>query len=182
MSRIGKKPITIPEKVKVDIKEDVAFVEGPLGKLQININPGITVSVKDGKVVFERENNEIPVRSSHGAIRSHLNNMIEGVTKGFSKELVINGVGYKAELKGKILDLYVGFSGPKPYQIPDGIKVEIEKGTRVKLSGIDKGIIGKVASEIRSIRPVEPYKEKGIKYSDERIKKKVGKAAVGQTG
>ena len=182
MSRIGKRPIIIPKDVKVELKEGKICVEGPKGKLELPGNPDVEVSVNEGKVTFTRKGDLIPQRASHGTMRSLVSGMIQGVTKGFVKELQINGVGYKAELKGQILDLYVGFSGPKPYKLPKEVKVEIEKGTRVKISGMDKHLVGKVASEIRNIRPPEPYKEKGIKYSDEVIKKKVGKTAVGQTG
>lgn len=180
MSRIGKRAIKIPEKVKVNLAGNTLQVEGPLGKMSGELSSNIELEIGEKEIIINRKNDQIQARADHGTARSHIYNMVLGVSKGFSKELIINGVGYKAEMKGQTLHVSVGFSSPKPYEIPQGVKVEIEKGTKVKLSGIDKWLVGKVASEIRKIRPPEPYKEKGIRYSDEIIKKKVGKAAVTQ--
>ena len=180
MSRIGRKNIKIPDGVKVESKGDMIVIEGPKGKLEERQNPNVQITVAEREVSFKRTSDELEAKAAHGTMRSNLANMIKGVTAGFEKVLEINGVGYKAELKGDNIELSLGFSFPKVYKIPLGIKVEIDKGIRVKLSGIDKQLVGKVASEIRKIRPPEPYKQKGVKYSDEIIKKKVGKAAVTQ--
>jgi large subunit ribosomal protein L6 len=180
MSRIGTKIITVPQGVKIDVRDGSIFVEGPKGKLSQKIHSSVTAKVESNTLSFARKDNEIQSRAAHGTIRSIVANMIKGVTDGFTRELDITGVGYKAELKGQNLELHLGFSYPRVYPIPQGIKAEVEKQIRIKLHGIDKMLVGKVASELRKIRPPEPYKGKGIKYAGEIIKKKVGKTAVTQ--
>ncbi len=183
MSRIGKLPIAIPDGVKVSVRDGVVFVEGPKGKLEQKILPGLTVEMADGKLVVRKTAEDRQTRSNYGTLRSLLYNMVQGVSQGFKKELDIVGVGYKAQVSGKTLELSLGYSHPIKYAIPDGIKIEVaERNTRIIVSGHDKRQVGFVAASIREFRPPEPYKGKGIKYVDERIRRKVGKAAVGSGG
>ena len=178
MSRIGNKLIEIPKDVKVDIKEGQLLVEGPKGKLTFAVPEGITCEAKDSKLTFARKNDEKFVRALHGTSRALALNMIKGVTAGFSKTLLIEGVGYKASVQGKVLKLNVGFTHVVEYQIPDGIKIDAAKQVEITISGIDKALVGQVSAEIRHVCPPEPYKGKGIRYSDERIRRKVGKAVT----
>ncbi len=175
MSRIGKLPIKIPEKVKVAIAGELVKVEGPKGKLQVGFNRRVEVAVKDGHVVVTRPNEERLSKSLHGTTRTIINNAIKGVTQGFEEILEITGVGFRAEIKGKLLNLSLGFSHPVDFEIPEGVTCEVEKQTRVVLKGADKQLVGSTAAKIRSIRKTEPYKGKGIKYAGEKVRRKVGK-------
>ncbi len=178
MSRIGKKPVSIPDKVKVSVdKANVVTVEGPKGKLTLQVSPRIKIIVEDSTVRVERPTDLKMDRAMHGLYRSLINNMIIGVTQGYKKELEMVGVGYKAQVKGKELVLEVGYSHPVNYPIPEGISIQTPKPTQIVIEGIDKQQVGQVAAEIRKVRPPEPYKGKGIKYAGERIRRKAGKAA-----
>ncbi len=177
MSRVGKKPILIPEKVKVNLQDKTLHVEGPQGKLFMNLPTGVTVEVDPKQLLLKRESEENDVKSKHGLVRALVANMVVGVTQGFKKELDITGVGYRAEVKGKELHMTLGFSHSVAYPIPEGIKALVEKQTHITLTGADKELIGRVASEIRNIKPPEPYKGKGVRYSQENIRRKAGKAA-----
>ena len=178
MSRIGRKPISIPDKVKISVdKANIVTVEGPKGKLTLQVSPRIKIIVEDSTVRVERPTDLKMDRAMHGLYRSLINNMIIGVTQGYKKELEMVGVGYKAQLKGKELVLDVGFSHPVSYHIPDGISIQTPKPTQIVIEGIDKQQVGQVAAEIRKVRPPEPYKGKGIRYAGERIRRKAGKAA-----
>ena len=175
MSRIGKLPIKIPEKVKVAVAGELVKIEGPKGKMQLSFNPRVQITVKDGHVAVTRPNDERLSKSLHGTTRTVLNNAIKGVTQGFEEVLEISGVGFRAEVKGRHLNLSLGFSHPVNFEIPEGVTCEVEKQTRVILKGVDKQLVGSTAAKIRSIRRTEPYKGKGIKYSTEKVRRKVGK-------
>ncbi len=176
MSRIGKKPIDLPEKVKVSVGDDQkVVVEGPKGKLDFTLPATITAKVDGKKLVVERANDDRQVRAFHGLSRALLNNMVIGVTAGFTKDLEIHGVGFKAALKGDKLDLNVGQSHDLLFPIPAGIKVTVTDATKIKIEGFDKKLVGQVAADIRSHYPPEPYKQKGIRYVGEKIIKKEGK-------
>jgi len=176
MSRIGKKPVQIPSGVKVEVKDRVVHVEGPKGKLNQPFSDRINIEVKDSQVIVKRIADLKSDRALHGLYRSLINNMIKGVTEGYSKEMEIIGVGFKAAVQGDILNINLSFSHPVNFSIPEGIKVETPKPTQIVIRGIDKQLVGKVATEIRSIYPPEPYKGKGIRFQGEYVKKKVGKA------
>ena len=177
MSRIGKAPIAIPKGVDVKFDREVVRVKGPKGELVSRIPAGISVSVADGQVLFARNNDEPQQRAFHGLLRSLVANSVEGVTKGFTKELEIVGVGYKAEVKGKSVVFALGYSHPINFAIPDGISVALDaKAGKLTISGADRQKVGQTAAEIRSLRVPDPYKAKGIKYSNEIIRRKVGKA------
>jgi large subunit ribosomal protein L6 len=178
MSRIGNSPISLPSGVDVKVGEDVVEVKGPKGSLTQTINPTITVSVDDGVVTVERDNDERENRALHGLTRALLNNMVIGVTDGYSKELTAVGVGYRAALKGRTLELQVGFSHPVVMEAPDGVTFEVPEPTKIIVSGMDKQKVGQVAADVRAVRPPEPYKGKGIRYSDEYVRRKAGKAGV----
>ncbi len=175
MSRIGKLPVAIPAGVKVAVADGMITVEGPKGKLQQVLRPEVAVEVKENEVIVTRHNDEIESRSCHGLYRQLIHNMVVGVSAGFTKVLVINGVGYRAEFKNNILTLALGFSTIIDYIVPEGITVSTD-GTKVTVSGIDKAKVGQVCAEIRSLRAPEPYKGKGIKYETENIRRKVGKS------
>jgi large subunit ribosomal protein L6 len=177
MSRIGRKPITLPSGVNIDLKDNVATVKGPKGQLQRRLPPEMTVSVDDGIITVTRPSDVGKHRALHGLTRTLINNMVEGVTNGFSKSLEIRGVGYKAEPTAKGARLVVGFSHPVNYEAPDGVKISVD-GAIVKIEGIDKEKVGQVAAEIRKIRPPEPYKGKGIRYVGEQVRTKAGKTGV----
>ncbi len=176
MSRIGKKPLAVPQGVKVEVKERTVVVEGPKGKLSYAFSPRVVVAVANGIVNVTRVADTKLDRMSHGLTRALLANMLRGVTEGYGKDLEIIGVGYKASAQGNTLTLNLGFSHPVDFPIPAGIKIETPKPTQITIRGIDKEKVGEVAAEIRAICPPEPYKGKGIRYSGERVKKKVGKA------
>ncbi len=176
MSRIGKKPIIIPKDVKIEVKDHCVFVEGPKGKLSKALSERINIDIKDNQISVKRISDTKLDRALHGLYRALINNMVKGVTEGYVKELEIAGVGFKAKAEANILNLQLSFSHPVNFPVPEGIKVETPKQTQIIVRGIDKELVGKFASEIRSIYPPEPYKGKGIRYAGEYIKKKVGKA------
>lgn len=178
MSRIGKKPVAIPKGVAVTLKEGVVAVKGPKGELTEKVHPDILVEVKDQQVLLTRKSEEKKVRALHGLWRALIQNMIVGVTTGFSKKLEIVGVGYRAEMKGTRLNLLLGFSHPILFAPPEGIKLEAPTQTSIIISGIHKQLVGLVAAKLRSFRPPEPYKGKGVKYEGEYIRRKAGKAAA----
>lgn len=177
MSRIGKKPISIPSGVSVNINGQVVKIKGSLGELQTTVHPNITVKLEDNSIVVSRPDDQKENRSLHGLTRALLQNMVKGVSEGYKKVLDIVGVGYKAELKGTNLLVTIGYSHPIYFIPPAGIKIETPTPTQIIVSGIDKQLVGQVASKIRSFRKPEPYKGKGIKYSDEQILRKAGKTA-----
>jgi len=176
VSRIGKIPIPIPKDVKVKIIDSILEVVGPRGRLTHRIPSEIQISIEPEQIVVTRPNNHRTTRSLHGLNRVLIANMITGVTSGFEKRLEIQGIGYRADLQGNILRLTLGFSHPVLFSLPEGIKVEVEKQTNIKVGGIDKQLVGSVAAQIRSLKPPEPYKGKGIRYAGEYVKLKVGKA------
>lgn len=178
MSRIGKLPVAIPAGVTVTVADGVVTVKGPLGQLTQAVRPEVNIDVQPNEVTVTRINDEKASRSYHGLYRQLIHNMVEGVSKGYSKTLMINGVGFKAELSkdGKILVLALGFSTIIEYMIPEGIAIKSEGPTKITISGIDKAKVGQVSAEIRSLRLPEPYKGKGIKYETETIRRKVGKS------
>lgn len=180
MSRIGRKPIEIPKGVQVSITKDRVSVKGPKGSLSLARHTAVEIAQakEEGKdvVVFQRKGNLGPERAAHGLMRALVNNMFEGVTKGFEKQLEINGVGYKAEIKGQKVTLSLGYSHPIEYQLPDGVTAKTDKNLLI-LSGIDRQVLGAAAANIRGFRPPEPYKGKGIKYVNETILRKAGKTA-----
>ena len=178
MSRIGKKPIDIPAGVKLSFDNSTMKVEGPKGKLEKAYDDFVSFKVEGTSVVVNRKNDSKDARSRHGLYRQLLNNMIEGVSKGYTINLVINGVGYKAELKGNILVLSLGYSTIIEYMIPEGIKIALDGPTKMSITGIDKELVGRTAAEIRGLRGPEPYKGKGIKKDTETIRRKVGKSGV----
>jgi large subunit ribosomal protein L6 len=179
MSRVGLKPIPVPGGVTVAFNGSTASVKGPKGEITREL-PSLCEYKQEGSVLnVSRKKDDKPSRSQHGLARTLLANMVEGVTSGYEKQLEIIGVGYKAEVKGKELILTVGLSHAVHFQIPDGIKVETPTATQVKVSGIRKDLVGQVTADIRRVRPPEPYKGKGIKYVDEHIQRKAGKAAAG---
>ena len=180
MSRVGKKPIPIPNDVKVAVSASGVQVQGPKGKLTTPIPPGITFAVEGSELVCKRSNDERQQRAFHGMARALAQNAVTGVTSGFTRELDIVGVGYKAQVEGSKVIFSLGFSHPIDFPIPAGIKVVVEKQTHIVVSGIDRQQVGQVAAEIRSLRKPDPYKQKGIRYVGEVLKKKAGKA--GATG
>ena len=176
MSRIGKKPVPVPKDVTVQITGNSITVKGPKGELSRSIHPTMTLAMDNGHVTVERPSDEPVHRALHGLSRTLVANMVEGVAKGFEKVLEIQGVGYKAEVSPKGLNLSLGFSHPVKYDAPAGIKMVDENATVVKISGPSKELVGQVAAEIRSLRPPEPYKGKGVKYAGEVVRRKAGKA------
>jgi large subunit ribosomal protein L6 len=175
VSRIGKIPIPIPKDVKVKLIDSILEVMGPRGRLTHRIPSEIQISIEPEQIVVTRPNDHRTTRSLHGLNRVLIANMITGVTSGFEKRLEIQGIGYRADLQGNILRLTLGFSHPVLFSLPEGIKVEVEKQTNIKVGGIDKQLVGSVAAQIRSLKPPEPYKGKGIRYADEYVRLKVGK-------
>ena len=178
MSRIGKKPITLPQGVTLKAADKQLTVTGPKGSLSMQLHPDISLEQKDGVVRLSRSREEKYHRALHGMSRALVQNMVRGVTEGYSRKLELVGVGYRAELKGKSLQLLLGFSHPILFQPPEGIKIETPTQTSIIVSGIEKELVGMVASKIRSFRPPEPYKGKGVKYEGEYIRRKAGKAAA----
>ena len=178
MSRIGRKPIEILKGVTVAVKDGTVTVKGPKGELSEKVHPAIDVEVKDQQVLLTRKSDEGKYRALHGLWRALIQNMITGVTLGYSKKLEIVGVGYRAEMKGSRLNLLLGYSHPILFAPPEGIKVEAPTQTSIMISGIHKQLVGLVAAKIRSFRPPEPYKGKGVKYEGEYIRRKAGKAAA----
>ena len=179
MSNIGKQPIEIPSGVNVEVKNNQITVKGKLGELNISCNPLINIELKENILIFKRSNNDKSSKELHGLYRALVNNMIIGVNEGFQKELNMNGVGYTAELKNNFLLINAGYSHSVYFEIPKGINIEVRDTTTIKINGFDKQNVGDVAAKIRQIRKPEPYKGKGIKYSDERIRRKAGKTVGG---
>ncbi|MFH1868247.1 MAG: 50S ribosomal protein L6 [Candidatus Omnitrophota bacterium] len=178
MSRIGKRPVDIPQGVKVVIGQDTIHVQGPKGKLDLKIPAEVKAEVKDNSIIVTRNADEKINRMRHGLIRALISNMVIGVTDGFSKELEIIGVGFKAQVSDKNLVLNLGFSHPVEYAIPDGVTIEAPKPTQIAIRGIDKQLVGEVAAEIRDFYKPEPYKGKGIRYAGEYVRKKAGKTVA----
>ncbi len=176
MSRIGKLPVAIPQGVTVTVADGVVTVKGPKGTLSQAVRPQVNVEVKDSEVVLTRVNDEKEVRGYHGLYRQLVNNMIVGVSQGYSKALVINGVGFKAEAGKNFVTLSLGYSTQIDFMIPSDVSITVENPTKLVVSGISKERVGQVAAEIRSLRGPEPYKGKGIKYETENIRRKVGKS------
>jgi len=177
MSRIGRKPVPVPDAVTVEIAPGNVAVKGPKGELRQTLSPEMKVEQEDGVVTISRPTNRGEHRALHGLTRSLIANMVEGVTDGFEKRLEIQGVGYRAALKGKKLELALGFSHPVAIEAPEGIDFEVPQPTEIIIKGIDKQLVGQVAADIRKRRPPEPYKGKGIRYKDEQVLRKVGKRA-----
>jgi large subunit ribosomal protein L6 len=178
MSRIGKKPVAIPSGVTINVDKTKVTVKGPKGALTLDVPAACAVAQQGSEVVITRASEEKQVRAAHGTTRAHIANMVRGVTEGFSKDLEIVGVGYKAEAKGRSLVLTIGYSHLVDFKVPEGITVETPEPTKIKVSGIDRQRVGQVAAEIRAVRGPEPYKGKGIKYVDEHIERKAGKSAA----
>jgi large subunit ribosomal protein L6 len=178
MSRIGKLPVPVPAGIKVDVAERRISVQGPKGNLMRELPPHVDVALEGGEIVVRRENDGRTARAMHGLARSLIHNMVEGVGKGFSKTLDIVGVGYRVESKKQYLVFTLGYSHPIYYEVPVGINANIESPTRLTVSGADRELVGKAAAEIRGFRPPEPYKGKGVKYTDEVIRRKEGKSGA----
>lgn len=176
MSRVGLKPISLPEKVEIKIDGNNIKVEGPKGKLDFEIPAGITLKTEDGNVVVSRATEQRQHRALHGTVRSIVNNMITGVSAGFSKDLEIQGVGLRAAVKGSDLDLSLGRSHPLLHPIPSGLTVTVNDNTKIKVEGIDKQLVGQFAAEVRGFYPPEPYKGKGVRYVGEYVRRKEGKS------
>lgn len=175
MSRIGKQPIEIPAGVKVSLDSQVITVTGPKGTLSRSLLDTVSIDMTDKALTVSRVDDSIKSRSTHGLTRTLISNMVTGVTKGFERALEINGVGYRAEMKGDILNLSLGYSHPVNFQLPAGITVEVDKMTKLLVKGIDRELVGQTAAKIREFRSPEPYKGKGVKYADETILRKAGK-------
>jgi len=181
VSRVGRKPIEISKGVTVSLKDRFISVKGPKGELSATVHKNIAVEIKDNQVLLTRKNDEKANKALHGLWRALVQNMVLGVSEGYTKKLEIVGVGYRAEMKGKKLQLLLGYSHPIIFGPPEGVKIEAPTQTSITVSGIDKQLVGLVASKIRSFRPPEPYKGKGVKYEGEYIRRKAGKAAAGAT-
>lgn len=175
MSRIGKQPIAIPPKVKVEVKGQKVFVEGPKGKLNWELPRRTSVKVQGTNVVVSRSGDDAQVKALHGLSRALINNMVRGVSEGFIKKLEIQGVGFKAAVQGNAVNLSLGYSHPVVYPIPDQVKVTVDENTKLTIEGPDRQVVGQVAAEIRSFYPPEPYKGKGVRYANERVVRKEGK-------
>jgi len=179
MSRVGKLPVKIPEKVKVSVDGHVVKVEGPKGKMSFPFNPRVAVAVEKGEVKVARPDDTRISRGLHGLTRTLVKNAVEGVVKGYDRSLEISGVGFKAEVKGKDIHFTLGFSHPVVFRLPEGITAEVDaKQTKVTVKGVDKHLLGLTAAKIRALRPPEPYKGKGIKYAEEIIRRKEGKTGA----
>ncbi len=177
MSRIGRMPISIPQGVTVDVHKSNVRVKGPKGEISRDFDPDMQISLEDNQIVVQRPTDHRRHRALHGLTRALLNNMVIGVSQGFTRQLQIEGVGYRAELQGKNLVLNVGYSHPVVIEPPADISFEVERGNRIlRVSGIDKELVGELAARIRRVRPPEPYKGKGIRYSGEYVRRKAGKA------
>ena len=178
MSRVGKLPISIPDKVAVEVHDRTVTVKGPKGTLVMAAHPVIDVQVKDRQVLCGRPSDEKFHKALHGLTRSLIANMVEGVTKGFQRKLELVGVGYRASLLGQNLSIALGYSHPIIFPVPAGIKIDVKDQTQLTVSGMDKQLVGAVAAKIRSFRRPEPYKGKGVKYAEERIRRKAGKTGA----
>lgn len=180
MSRVGRKPIPIPSGIDVKVDKNSVSIKGPKGQLKQDFHPRIGINVDAGNILVSRSSDDKLDRSLHGLTRSIISNMITGVTKGYEKALEISGVGYRAQVQGKSLMLTLGFSHPVEFKLPEGIDAAVDKQTNITIKGIDKYLVGQVAANIRSLKPPEPYKGKGIKYSNEVVRRKEGKAGKGK--
>jgi large subunit ribosomal protein L6 len=178
MSRIGKKPIEIPQGVEVTVEDMLLTARGPLGTLAYTVPSGVSVDIHESTIMVKRATDQKRHRALHGLVRSLVNNMVIGVSTGFSKTLEIVGIGYRAKKEGDVLNLAVGYSQPVNFPIPEGITIDVEGQNKVIVKGIDKQLVGQVAADIRNIRKPEPYKGKGIRYSDEVVRRKVGKSGA----
>lgn len=178
MSRIGKLPIPIPEKVDVEVRDQTVTVRGPKGSLSLAVHPAIQVQVRDRQVLCTRPSDEKSHKALHGLTRTLIANMVEGVTKGFQRKLELVGVGYRAAMLGPNLNIALGYSHPILFPVPPGIQIEVKDQTQLTVSGVDKQLVGAVAAKLRSFRPPEPYKGKGVKYVEERIRRKAGKTGA----
>ena len=178
MSRVGGAGIVIPSGVEVKVEDSSVFVNGPKGALDLNLNPQVSVEIADGKVLVKRSGNDRVSRSLHGLTRALINNMIVGVSTGWTKNLEMVGVGYRAQGGGDTLTLSVGFSHPVVVKSPQGITFAVSENTKIAVSGIDRNLVGQVAANVRAVKPPEPYKGKGIRYAGEYVRKKAGKAAA----
>ena len=177
MSRIGKRPVPLPKGVTASIDGRTVTVKGPKGEISRTVHAELSLALEDESVSVRRPSDEPRHKALHGLTRTLVANMVEGVTKGFTKSLEIQGVGYKAEVKPFGVQLVVGYSHPVPYHAPKGIKISVDNNTQVKVEGVDKELVGQVAAELRSVRPPEPYKGKGIRYAGEQVRRKAGKTA-----
>ncbi len=178
MSRIGKNPVPVPDGVNASVDGQTVRLKGPRGELSWDVPEEIAVSLDDGELRVQRPSDEARMKALHGLSRSLLSNMVEGVTDGFRKALEIHGVGYRAQLRGKTLNLQLGFSHDVNYEPPEGITVSVPSPTEIIVEGADKQLVGQVAAEIRQVRPPEPYKGKGVRYKDEHVRRKAGKTAT----
>lgn len=178
MSRIGKMPVALPDGVSAELKGDLIVVKGGKGSLDIKKPKLLSVEVENGVITIKRSGETRQERALHGLTRALVNNMVLGVSKGFTRELVVKGVGYRAEMKGKVLHMQLGFSHPVVFPLPEGITAEVDNKTKIKILGISKQSVGQVAANIRALRPPEPYGGKGVRYSDEVIKRKEGKSGA----
>jgi large subunit ribosomal protein L6 len=179
MSRIGKLPVVLPAGVKVHVTDGLVRVEGPKGKLERRVDPDATVAVEGSHVVVRRRDDSRRARSVHGLTQRLVANMVTGVSKGFTRVLEINGVGYRAEARGDALMLTLGYSHPIRFQLPPGVTAKVDRQVVITLEGADREMLGQAAAGLRELRPPEPYKAKGVKYAEERIRRKAGKAAAG---
>jgi len=175
MSRIGKQPVVLPPKVKVEAKGRQVSVEGPKGKLNLALPPHTSLKVEGGNVLLSRDGDSAQARAMHGLSRALVNNMVKGVSEGFVKKLEIQGVGFKAAVQGKVVNLSLGYSHPINFPIPEQIKVTVEENTKLTIEGPDRQVVGQVAAQIRAYYPPEPYKGKGVRYAGEHVQRKEGK-------
>lgn len=182
MSRVGLKPISLPDGVTVTAQPDALRVSGPKGELETPIPPGISAVAEDGAVRFERADDNKQTRAYHGLARALAANAVTGVHAGFERKLQIEGIGYRAKMEGKSLVLALGFSHPVDFPVPEGIEISVEDQNKITVRGIDKQRVGEISAQIRRLRPPDPYKGKGVRYADEIVKKKVGKSGVGGVG
>ncbi len=178
MSRIGRKPVTLPKGVNLDLQGQTVAVKGPRGELRRTLHPEMKLAFADGTFTVARPSDDKRHKALHGLSRTLVQNMVDGVSKGFSKTLEIQGIGYKAEAKPYGVNLIVGYSHPVKYEAPKGIKISVENNTTVKIEGADKEAVGQVAAELRAVRPPEPYKGKGIRYQGEHVRRKAGKTGA----
>jgi large subunit ribosomal protein L6 len=178
MSRIGRKPVAVPKGVTLQVEGNTVAVKGPRGELRRELHPDMEIALKDNQFTVARPSEEKRHKALHGLTRTLVQNMVEGVSKGFSKSLEIQGVGYKAEAKPYGVNLIVGYSHPVKYEAPKGIKISVDNNVLVKIEGADKELVGQVAAELRQVRPPEPYKGKGIRYVGEQVRRKAGKTGA----
>ncbi|MBI5182376.1 MAG: 50S ribosomal protein L6 [Nitrospirae bacterium] len=180
MSRIGKKPVSIPSGVDVKVEKNNVFIKGPKGELNKEFHPRIGIKVEGGNILVSRASDDKLDRALHGLSRSIIANMVTGVTKGYEKSLEISGVGYRAQMQGRSIALSLGFSHPINFELPKGIEAVVDKQTNITIKGIDKYLVGQIAANIRGLKRPEPYKGKGIKYAGEHIRRKEGKTGKGK--